>query len=294
MDHTVISPVLWHEMTLFEDGCLLGCSAVQSIEVYQCFTGAFCLHHQGDDDDGDSKYLWNVGKLLPDYTALQLRRQPSSFSPPWKPQIRPCSSLYGNRAAEGTRVTVIPFTSILKVSFSNLRRCTDSCDTQSDRLWAYWQGFCSLCSERLCGPPAAQPLGTGGERLQRDGDHSPPSILEVLNAWTCSSTSPLRHRGMTLGHRDNVTLCTEKPWELLFILATNSKTLKIRETKHEQCQLFCMGAKHGLILWGKNILFEAFESKALRNVFGQKKDRVIGKFREQRWLSSGMLRRVLP
>jgi hypothetical protein len=28
-------------------------------------------------DDGGSKDLWNVGKLLPDYTALQPRRQPS-------------------------------------------------------------------------------------------------------------------------------------------------------------------------------------------------------------------------
>jgi hypothetical protein len=38
-------------------------------------------------DDGGSKYLWNVGKLLPDYTALQPRRQPSSYTPPWEPQI---------------------------------------------------------------------------------------------------------------------------------------------------------------------------------------------------------------
>jgi hypothetical protein len=30
-------------------------------------------------DDGGSKYLWNVGKLLPDYTALLPRRQPSSW-----------------------------------------------------------------------------------------------------------------------------------------------------------------------------------------------------------------------
>jgi hypothetical protein len=29
-------------------------------------------------DDGGSKDLWNVDKLLPDYTALQPRRQP-----PW-------------------------------------------------------------------------------------------------------------------------------------------------------------------------------------------------------------------
>jgi hypothetical protein len=33
-------------------------------------------------DDGGSKDLSNVGKLLPDYTALQPRRQPSSYSPP--------------------------------------------------------------------------------------------------------------------------------------------------------------------------------------------------------------------
>jgi hypothetical protein len=30
-------------------------------------------------DDGGSKDLWNVGKLLPDYTVLQPRRQPSSW-----------------------------------------------------------------------------------------------------------------------------------------------------------------------------------------------------------------------
>jgi hypothetical protein len=29
-------------------------------------------------DDGGSKHLWNVSKLLPDYTAQQPRRQPSS------------------------------------------------------------------------------------------------------------------------------------------------------------------------------------------------------------------------
>jgi hypothetical protein len=34
------------------------------------------------DDDGGSNDLLNVGKLLPDYTALQPRRQPSSHSTP--------------------------------------------------------------------------------------------------------------------------------------------------------------------------------------------------------------------
>jgi hypothetical protein len=37
-------------------------------------------------DDGGTKHLWNVGKLLPDYMAQQPRRQPSSYSPPWEPE----------------------------------------------------------------------------------------------------------------------------------------------------------------------------------------------------------------
>jgi hypothetical protein len=40
------------------------------VEVYQRFRGPCCLHHQGDRS-----------------SALQPRRQPSSHSPPWKPQI---------------------------------------------------------------------------------------------------------------------------------------------------------------------------------------------------------------
>jgi hypothetical protein len=37
--------------------------------------------HMAYPDDGGSKYLWNVGKLLPDYMALQPKRQPSSLFP---------------------------------------------------------------------------------------------------------------------------------------------------------------------------------------------------------------------
>jgi hypothetical protein len=47
------------------------------VEVYQRFRGPCCLHHQGD---GGSKVLWKFGTLLPDCTALQLRRQSSSYS----------------------------------------------------------------------------------------------------------------------------------------------------------------------------------------------------------------------
>jgi hypothetical protein len=37
-------------------------------------------------DDGGSKDLWNVGKLLPDYTALQPKRQPFSL---WRQYVSP-------------------------------------------------------------------------------------------------------------------------------------------------------------------------------------------------------------
>jgi hypothetical protein len=48
----------------YEDRCIPRCSAVQ--------TG-----HR--PNVGDSTDLWNVGKLIPVYTALQPRRQPSSI-----------------------------------------------------------------------------------------------------------------------------------------------------------------------------------------------------------------------
>jgi hypothetical protein len=51
------------------------------VEVSWRFRSACC------PDDGGSKHLWNVGKLLPDYMAWQLRRQSSSYSLPWEPQI---------------------------------------------------------------------------------------------------------------------------------------------------------------------------------------------------------------
>jgi hypothetical protein len=38
------------------------------VEVYWRFRGACCLHHQGSDEG--SKYLWSVGKLLPDYIFI--------------------------------------------------------------------------------------------------------------------------------------------------------------------------------------------------------------------------------
>jgi hypothetical protein len=38
-------------------------------------------------DDGSSKHLWNVGKLLTNYMVQQPGRQPSSYSSPYEPKI---------------------------------------------------------------------------------------------------------------------------------------------------------------------------------------------------------------
>jgi hypothetical protein len=58
------------------------------VEVYRRFRGACWLQYQGDNpDDAGSKHLWNVGKLPPDCTVLQPRRQPSSYLLLWEPEI---------------------------------------------------------------------------------------------------------------------------------------------------------------------------------------------------------------
>jgi hypothetical protein len=45
-------------------------------------------------DDGSSKQLWKVGKLLRDYTAQYPWRLLSSYSPPWEPDISQCHGQY--------------------------------------------------------------------------------------------------------------------------------------------------------------------------------------------------------
>jgi hypothetical protein len=49
------------------------------VEVYRRFRGICCLIIRiiQRPDDGGSKGLWNFDKVLPDFTALQPRRQPS-------------------------------------------------------------------------------------------------------------------------------------------------------------------------------------------------------------------------
>jgi hypothetical protein len=59
-----------------EDDCLLGCFAVQSVEIVQF--QRFLLPPSSGRFALSSKHLWNVGKFLGDYTVEHPRRQSSS------------------------------------------------------------------------------------------------------------------------------------------------------------------------------------------------------------------------
>jgi hypothetical protein len=74
-------------------------------------------------DDGGSKYLWNVGKLLPDYTPLQPRRQPSSYSPPWESEILlTLLFICDYMSAHG------------RISFNTVNRSFDGDEKRADRI----------------------------------------------------------------------------------------------------------------------------------------------------------------
>jgi hypothetical protein len=67
--------------------CPSPADCTSSVLVRIVETGKLLKMAEDRPDDGGSKDLWNVGTTLPDYTMLQPRRQPSSYSSPWKPQI---------------------------------------------------------------------------------------------------------------------------------------------------------------------------------------------------------------
>jgi hypothetical protein len=75
-DKDVFSEISGCRCGEYEDGLLLDIVPCSLLEVCQHSRGAYCLHHQGDEhpDDGGSKYLRNISKLLPDYTVQQPRR----------------------------------------------------------------------------------------------------------------------------------------------------------------------------------------------------------------------------
>jgi hypothetical protein len=53
--------------------------------VAPCFRDLYCPTHH--PEVGGSKDPWIFGKLIPIYTALQPRRQPSLYSSQWEPQV---------------------------------------------------------------------------------------------------------------------------------------------------------------------------------------------------------------
>jgi hypothetical protein len=88
-----------------EDGCLLGCSAVlsgRSVLTFQRY-----LLPPSYPGDGGSMYLWNVGKLLPDYNGATTQKTASSYSPSWEPQILlHGASWYAENSSSGLRLSV--------------------------------------------------------------------------------------------------------------------------------------------------------------------------------------------
>jgi hypothetical protein len=93
----------------------------------------------------------------------------------------------------------------------------------SDWLRTGWSGFESWCrlgiflfttASRTALRPTQPPiqrvpgaLSLGVKRPGRETDHSPPSSAEVRNAWSYTSTHPIRLYGVVLSkkHRDNFT-----------------------------------------------------------------------------------------
>jgi hypothetical protein len=65
----------------FEDDCFWVVAPCSLMKLYRRFRDAYYPYYQGH------KSLWNVGKLLLDYTAQHLGRQSSSYSPRWEFEI---------------------------------------------------------------------------------------------------------------------------------------------------------------------------------------------------------------
>jgi hypothetical protein len=79
---TNLTPMVSNYM--FKDNRLLGCSAMQAGMILPAFQRS--LLPPSSRRPPGCRDLWNAGKLIPVYMALQPRRQPSSYSLPWEPQ----------------------------------------------------------------------------------------------------------------------------------------------------------------------------------------------------------------
>jgi hypothetical protein len=74
---------IWHyHGGKYEDDCLAAPRSL--LELFRRFRWNCCFRYQGSEshrpDDWGGKYLWNVSKLLPEYTTLPPIRHPFSIS----------------------------------------------------------------------------------------------------------------------------------------------------------------------------------------------------------------------
>jgi hypothetical protein len=107
-------------------------------------------------DDGGSKDLWNVGKLLPDYTVLQPRRQQSRIK------------FFGNVLALVHNTTCLSFLYILRLSGildttkTNSMQQSPFREAESHSAGQEFFTFCWTrrllpCSQRTATRPCAEP-----------------------------------------------------------------------------------------------------------------------------------------
>jgi hypothetical protein len=79
-----LAPAVCAKMVLSIWWCLLGCCVYRLVGSSPTFQSCVLTPVSGR---WGSKLLWNVGLLPPDCTAQHCRRQSSSYSSPWEPEI---------------------------------------------------------------------------------------------------------------------------------------------------------------------------------------------------------------
>jgi hypothetical protein len=100
-------------------------------------------------------YLIDVGKLLPDYTAQQSRRQPSSYSPSWELEISLGVSYVCEIWQAGNSYTVTAYSVYERLNCNDLILCwkRQQCSTVDThfptRLLFLWWFHASACSQRV-------------------------------------------------------------------------------------------------------------------------------------------------
>jgi hypothetical protein len=126
---------------------------IRSHILFFCST-AFIIRTSYCPDYRHSEHFWNVGKLLPDHTAEQPRRQASSYLPPWEPEIWQwilgqsvsLSSFYRRSCSPGTLCDYVSLLLAYQENKANLLSVL-----WGDKLW-------NVSGKLLPGHTAQQPI----------------------------------------------------------------------------------------------------------------------------------------